>query len=87
MLMKVPGTYFMHMVSNKMFSISLDDCHCNILGAIRIKNKDGTNHVVISPLAESVNYFLHPIDIVRCDKILLQFAKHLEALSVGHGIS
>ena len=74
--------YFVHMGGNKWFLISLYDCHCDVLGAIRIK-KDGKDHFVISPLAESVNFFLHPDDEVRCDQVLLDFAKLLEALSVG----
>ena len=39
-------------------------------------------HIVWSYLL-SQNYFLHPIDNILCDEVLLQFAKHLEALSVG----
>lgn len=77
--------YFTNMNCNKMFLICLYDCHCDILGAIRIKNEDGTKHFVVSPLAESVNFFIHPIDNIRCDKVLLTFAKHLEALSIGMG--
>ena len=45
-------TYFMHLSSNIMFLISFYDCHCDVLGAIRIKKKDGTYRMVISPLAE-----------------------------------
>ena len=74
--------YFVHMGGNKWFLISLYDCHCDALGAIRMK-KDGKDNFVVSPLAKSVNFFLHPDDEVRCDQVLLEFAKLLEALSVG----
>lgn len=64
-----------------MFLISLYDCHCDVLGAIRMK--DGQDHVVVCPLSESVNFFLHPSDEIRTDQILVQLAKLLEALAMG----
>ena len=74
--------YFVNMNSNKMFLISMFDGHCDVLGAIRMK-KDGKDHIVASPLAESVNFFLHPIDEIRSDEVLLNAAKFLQALAAG----
>ena len=74
--------YFVNMNSNKMFLISMFDGHCDVLGAIRMK-KNGKDHVVVSPLAESVNFFLHPIDEIRNDEVVLNAAKFLRALATG----
>ena len=74
--------YFVQMNSNKMFLISMFDGRCDVLGAIRMK-KDGKDHIVVSPLAESVNFFLHPIDEIRSDEVMLNAAKFLQALAAG----
>ena len=74
--------YFVNMNSNKMFLISMFDGHCDVSGAIRMK-KDGKDHIVVSPLAESVNFFLHPIDEIRSDEVMLKAAKFLQALAAG----
>ena len=74
--------YFIHMRRNKMFLICFYDGHLDVLGAIRMK-KEGEDHFVVTPLAESVSFFLHPDDEVRCEKVLFQSAKLLEALAAG----
>eukprot|EP00731_Ephydatia_muelleri_P001995 Em0001g1995a len=74
--------YFVQMNSIKMFLISMFDGRCDVLGAIRMK-KDGKDHIVVSPLAESVNFFLHPIDEIRSDEVMLNAAKFLQALAAG----
>ena len=38
---------------------------------------------MVSPLAESVNFFLHPIDEIRNDEVVLNAAKFLHALATG----